>query len=69
MKYSSRYNKEILEIYRDIEDKELLKNIDIDMWDIAIVLEIKESDEIKIKLNQDNSDAHINVEEVAYKEK
>ena len=39
------------------------------MRDIAIVLEIKKSDEIKIKLDRDKSDANINVEEVAYKEK
>ena len=69
MKYSSRHDKETLEIYRDIEDKEILKNIDIDIRNIAIALEIRESDEIKAKLDYDKSDVNINVEEIAYKKK
>ena len=69
IKYSSRHNKETLEIYRVIEDKEILENIDIDMRDIAIALEIKKSDEIKVKLDRDKSDVNIKVEEIAYKEK
>ena len=39
------------------------------MRDIAIVLEIRKSDEIKVKLGRDKSDVNINVKEVAYKEK
>ena len=39
------------------------------MRNIAIVLEIRERDEIKVKLNRDKSDININIEEFTYKEK
>ena len=39
------------------------------MRDIAIVLDVRESNEIKVKLSRDKSDANINVEEVAYRKK
>ena len=69
IKYSGRYNERVLEIYRDIEDKEIFDNIDADMRDIAIVLEVRKRDEIKIKENRDKNNININTKEVAYKEK
>ena len=69
MKYSDRYNEKALEIYRDIEDKEIFNNVDIDIRDIAIILEIRKRDEIKTKENRDKSNININTKEVAYKEK
>ena len=69
MKYSDRYNEKILEIYRDIEDKEIFDNIDVDMRDVIIVLEIRKRDEIKAKKNRDKNNTNINTKEVVYKEK
>ena len=69
MKYSDRYNEKTLEIYRDIEDKEIFNNIDVDMRDVAIALEIRKRDKIKAKRNRDKSNTNINTKEVAYKEK
>ena len=69
MKYSDRHNEKILEIYRDIEDKKILDNIDANMRDIAIILKIRKRDEIKTKRDRDKSNININTKEVAYKEK
>ena len=67
IKYSSRYNKEVLEIYRDIEDKDILENTYIDIRNIAIALEIRKRDEVKVKLDRDKSNANINTKEIAFK--
>ena len=69
IKYSDRYNERILEIYRDIEDKEIFNNIDVDMRDVAIILKIRKRDEIKTKEDHDKSNTNINTKEVVYKEK
>ena len=39
------------------------------MRDIAIILEIRERDEVKTKEDRDKSNTNINTKEVAYKEK
>ena len=69
MKYSGRYNEKILEIYRDIEDKKILNNVDANIRDVAIVLEIRKYNKIKIKRDRDKNNININMKEVAYKEK
>ena len=69
MRYSSRHDGEALEIYRDIEDEEILENTDADMRDIAVALGVRERDEVEVKLGRDKSDVNINTEEVAYEGK
>ena len=39
------------------------------MRDVAIILKVRERDEIKTKENRDKSNTNINTKEVAYKEK